>query len=67
MMMSPASGFYAEPELGKRQVRLAFVLEQDKLKLALECLRVALEKYPAGSPCRSGSKLLLDTTSTRER
>ena len=33
-------------ELGKRQVRLAYVLDQDKLNLALECLRVALQKYP---------------------
>ena len=46
LMMAPASGFYAEPELGKRQVRLAYVLEKEKLQLAVECLRVALEKYP---------------------
>jgi aspartate aminotransferase len=46
LMMAPASGFYAEPELGKRQVRLAYVLEKEKLQLAVECLRAALEAYP---------------------
>jgi aspartate aminotransferase len=45
VMMAPASGFYAEPGPGKRQVRLAYVLERPKLELALECLRVALEQY----------------------
>ncbi|MFT3886216.1 MAG: pyridoxal phosphate-dependent aminotransferase [Flavobacteriales bacterium] len=52
VMMAPASGFYAEPGPGRRQVRLAYVLEQDKLRLAVECLREALERYPnvAGAP-----------------
>ena len=50
VMMAPASGFYAEPALGKRQVRLAYVLEKDKLELAVECLRVALQKYPGTVP-----------------
>jgi aspartate aminotransferase len=49
VMMAPASGFYAEPELGKKQVRLAYVLEKDKLALAVECLRVALGKYPGAA------------------
>lgn len=47
VMMAPATGFYAEPVTGKRQVRLAYVLEQDQLKLAVECLRAALDLYPA--------------------
>lgn len=46
VMMAPASGFYAEPGPGRRQVRLAYVLERPKLELAVECLRVALERYP---------------------
>lgn len=46
VMMAPASGFYAEPGPGRRQVRLAYVLEQPKLVLAVECLRAALEQYP---------------------
>ena len=46
VMMAPASGFYAEPGPGRRQVRLAYVLERPKLALAVECLRAALEQYP---------------------
>lgn len=46
VMMAPATGFYAEPASGRRQVRLAYVLEQPKLKLAVECLGAALAAYP---------------------
>ncbi|HMC96800.1 MAG TPA: pyridoxal phosphate-dependent aminotransferase, partial [Flavobacteriales bacterium] len=46
VMMAPATGFYAEPITGKRQVRLAYVLEKDQLKLAVDCLRKALDRYP---------------------
>lgn len=46
VMMAPASGFYATPGLGYNQVRLAYVLEVEKLEKAVECLRVALEAYP---------------------
>ncbi|GAB5539399.1 MAG: pyridoxal phosphate-dependent aminotransferase [Salibacteraceae bacterium] len=46
VMMAPAAGFYASPELGVREVRLAYVLEKEKLKKAIEVLRHALEEYP---------------------
>jgi aspartate aminotransferase len=46
VMMAPCSGFYADPATGKQQVRLAYVLEQPQLMLAVECLRVALDEYP---------------------
>ncbi|MBK9147679.1 MAG: pyridoxal phosphate-dependent aminotransferase [Flavobacteriales bacterium] len=49
VMMAPATGFYADPESGRRQVRLAYVLEQPQLKLAVDCLRQALSAYP-GKP-----------------
>ena len=49
VMMAPCSGFYADPASGKKQVRLAYVLEQDLLQKAVECLRVALERYPGSS------------------
>lgn len=45
VMMAPASGFYAQPGPGKKQVRLAYVLEKQKLELAVECLRHGLEAY----------------------
>ena len=44
-MFAPAAGFYSSPELGKDQVRLAFVLESNKLKRAAEILEKALIAY----------------------
>ena len=46
VMMAPCTGFYAFPERGKRQVRLAYVLELPFLELAVKCLAKALEQYP---------------------
>jgi aspartate aminotransferase len=45
-MMAPATGFYSQPEPGLKQVRLAYVLNQDALRNALVCLREALKVYP---------------------
>ncbi len=45
VMMAPASGFYSDPELGRHQVRLAYVLSRDKIRRALYILGKALEKY----------------------
>lgn len=45
IMMAPASGFYSNPEYGKNQVRLAYVLDKHKIKRALFILGKALEKY----------------------
>ena len=45
-MMAPAAGFYTGcSELGKNQVRLAYVLNEDDLKRALFILERALEEY----------------------
>lgn len=46
VMLAPASGFYSKPELGKKQVRIAYVLNLDALKAAMECLEEALRVYP---------------------
>ncbi len=46
VMLAPASGFYATKGLGEKQVRIAYVLNIDALKKAVECLKVALEQYP---------------------
>ena len=45
VMMAPASGFYSTPGLGKDEVRIAYVLNQEDLKRALVVLEKALEKY----------------------
>lgn len=46
VMMAPASGFYATPGKGSNEVRLAYVLEKESLKKAVEVLRQALTVYP---------------------
>ncbi|WP_298064183.1 pyridoxal phosphate-dependent aminotransferase [uncultured Rikenella sp.] len=46
VMVAPASGFYAEPETGRHQVRLAYVLNIEDLRGAMETLSVALRAYP---------------------
>jgi len=45
IMMAPGTGFYSDPEIGKNQVRLAYVLGIDELKEALSLLAQALEEY----------------------
>lgn len=45
VMLSPASGFYATPGLGKNEVRIAFVLSVPKLKRAMKILKKALQSY----------------------
>lgn len=46
VMLAPASGFYSLPQLGKQQVRIAYVLKKEDLGEAMKCLEVALTKYP---------------------
>jgi aspartate aminotransferase len=47
VMVAPLDGFYATPGLGRDEVRLAYVLETDKLRRAMRILAAALEAYPA--------------------
>lgn len=46
VMVAPASGFYSDPAAGRRQVRLAYVLNIDDLRGAMEVLEQALKVYP---------------------
>lgn len=45
VMAAPADGFYATEGLGKDEIRIAYVLEPEKLKRAIEILGKGLEKY----------------------
>ena len=47
VMMAPASGFYTTPGAGRNEVRVAYVLNLDDLRHALEVLARALEAYNA--------------------
>jgi len=46
IMLAPADGFYASPELGKDEVRLAFVLNVESMKKSMIILKEALAQYP---------------------
>jgi len=46
VMLAPASGFYSTPGLGTDEVRIAYVLNTDDLKNAMETLAEALKVYP---------------------
>jgi aspartate aminotransferase len=50
VMVAPASGFYATPGLGKSEVRIAYVLNEDDLRRSVEVLRAALAVYGQSSP-----------------
>ena len=47
VMMAPAAGFYSNPELGRQQVRIAYVLKIEDLKRCLQILETALKQYAA--------------------
>ena len=46
VMLSPASGFYGTPGLGKQEIRFAYVLNINDINAAMDCLEVALKTYP---------------------
>ena len=46
VMLAPASGFYGSSNLGKDEVRLAYVLNLDSINAAMDCLEIALQQYP---------------------
>ena len=45
VMVAPAAGFYATEGLGKNQIRIAYVLDQETLKRAVNILKEALNSY----------------------
>jgi aspartate aminotransferase len=46
VMLAPASGFYETKGLGKHEVRLAYVINNDDINAAMDCLEEALKVYP---------------------
>lgn len=45
VMVAPMGGFYSDPELGKKQVRMAYVLKETDLRRSVELLHNALLQY----------------------
>ena len=46
VMIAPASGFYTTPDVGKNEVRLAYVINKEDLAKAIMILEKALTVYP---------------------
>ena len=46
IMVAPAAGFYATPNTGTRQVRIAYVLNKKSLQKSIAILAAALKIYP---------------------
>lgn len=46
LMFAPAEKFYATPDMGRNEARLAYVLNADDLKKAMNILEKALKAYP---------------------
>ena len=49
VMLAPATGFYGTAGLGKKEVRLAYVLNLTDLSAAMDCLEEAIKQYPGRS------------------
>lgn len=45
IMLAPAAGFYSTPNIGKNEVRIAFILNSEKLLRATEILKQGLIAY----------------------
>jgi aspartate aminotransferase len=47
VMLAPASGFYATPGLGRDEVRIAYVLDRERLARSVRILGAAIQAYNA--------------------
>jgi len=57
VMLAPASGFYGSSGLGLSEVRLAYVLNQEAIHAAMDCLEAALLAYPDRIPMKGKQEL----------
>ena len=46
LMLAPGAGFYTEGGLGRQEIRIAYVINIDEMKIAMQCLEEGLKKYP---------------------
>jgi aspartate aminotransferase len=47
VMVAPAAGFYSTPGMGKNQIRIAYVLEEESLRKAVHIIDEGLRAYKA--------------------
>jgi aspartate aminotransferase len=57
LMLAPATGFYGTPGLGKKEVRLAYVLNVADIGKAMDCLEIALEEYASVKKLKKEEKV----------
>ena len=48
VMLTPGAGFYSTPDLGRDEVRIAYVLETPKIEESVKILARALEQFQSG-------------------
>lgn len=61
VMLAPASGFYYNTDLGKQEVRIAYVLNIKDLKSAIVCLKKGLEAYPGRLSVNENQKVSVNS------
>lgn len=54
VMLAPAEGFYSTPGLGRDEARIAFVLNEEKTKKAMNILKLGLKEYCSIQKKRQG-------------
>lgn len=57
LMLAPGNAFYAQDELGTDEVRIAYVLNEEKLDKAMDCLEQALIEYKAVMELKKAEEL----------
>jgi aspartate aminotransferase len=55
-MVAPGNGFYATPGAGANEVRIAYVLEVDKLRRAMRIMAAGLRAYRAAAAASPGTR-----------
>ncbi|MFP5041076.1 pyridoxal phosphate-dependent aminotransferase [Parasediminibacterium sp. JCM 36343] len=60
VMLAPGTGFYATPGLGKKEVRLAYVLNLTDINAAMDCLEEALKEYKQHTTITADSGVLAE-------
>ena len=46
VMVAPGAGFYTEGNIGRQEVRLAYVINLEQLAIGMKCLEEGLKAYP---------------------
>jgi aspartate aminotransferase len=57
-MLAPGAGFYTEGDLGRQEVRIAYVINKEQIAIAMECIELALMQYPGRIMAETSSSKL---------